>query len=131
VPNRGVTVQDLDLTAGSSPAQTVREGDTIRVPRALDRLENAVRLVGNVHKPGLYQWSPGMRLSDLLSSPDLVRPMTDLGYVLIRREIAPNVNVEILSADLRAVWARTPGARDVALQSRDTVYIFDLASGRQ
>ncbi len=131
VPNRGTTVQDLDLSRGLTVNEVVRDGDTIRVQRSLDQIENAVRLVGNVHQPGTYQWAPGMRLTDLLGSPELVRPMTDLGYVLIRREVAPNVDIEVISADLRAIWNRAPGANDVALQARDTVYVFDLASGRQ
>jgi protein involved in polysaccharide export with SLBB domain len=131
VPNRGTTVQDLDLSRAGALDEAVREGDRIRVQRNLDQLENAVRLVGNVFQPGTYQWAPGMRLTDLLGSPELVRPMTDLGYVLIRREIAPNVGIEVLSADLRAVWNGSPGANNVTLQARDTVYVFDLASGRQ
>jgi polysaccharide export outer membrane protein len=57
--------------------------------------------------------------------------MTDLGYVLIRREVAPNVDVEVFSVDLRAIWNRAPGANNVTLQSRDTIYVFDLESGRQ
>jgi polysaccharide biosynthesis/export protein len=131
VPNRGTTVEDLDLSLGAAVSGGVREGDTIRVQRSLDQLENAVRLVGNVHQPGNYQWTPGMRLTDLLRSPELVRPKSDLSYVLIRREIAPNVDVEVFSADLRAIWNGSPGANNVALQSRDSVYVFDLASGRQ
>jgi protein involved in polysaccharide export with SLBB domain len=130
VPNRGLTVEDLDLSRGAASG-VVREGDTIRVQRNLDQLESAVRLVGNVHQPGNYQWTPGMRLTDLIRSPELVRPRSDLSYVLIRREIAPNVDVEVFSADLRAIWDGAPGANNVALQSRDTVYVFDLESGRQ
>jgi len=131
VPNRGTTVEDLDLSRGAAVSSIVREGDTIRVPRSLDQIENAVRLLGNVYQPGNYQWRPGMRLTDLLRSPELVRPKSDLSYVLIRREIAPNVDAEVFSTDLRAIWNGAPGANNVALQSRDTVYVFDVTSGRQ
>lgn len=132
VPNRGTTVQDIDLTAASGGSTAVvQDGDKIRVLRNLDRLENAVRLSGNVFEQGLYEWRPGMRLSDLLPSPELVRPMSDLRYVMIRRELSPNVAVQVLSADLEAIWSRAPGANDVALQPRDTVYVFNLETGRQ
>jgi polysaccharide export outer membrane protein len=43
VPNRGATVEDLDLSRGPAVNEVVREGDTIRVQRRLDQLENAVR----------------------------------------------------------------------------------------
>lgn len=131
VANRGTTVQDIDLTVSGTGDAVVRDGDTIRVLASLEQLQDAVRLSGNVFNQGLYQWYPGMRLSNLLPSPERVRPMSDLNYVLIRRELAPNVNVEVISADLAAIWARAPGATDVALVPRDTVHVFNIESGRQ
>jgi protein involved in polysaccharide export with SLBB domain len=71
-----------------------------------------------------------MRLSDLLSRPELVKPMSVLSYVLIRREVAPNVDIEVLSADLDGIWRRRC-ADDVALEPRDTVYVFNLEIGRR
>ena len=79
MPNRGTTVQDVDLSSGSQTA--VRDGDVLRVPPNLDQLENSVRLAGNVYQPGIFQWTPGMRLTDLLPAPELVKPKSDLNYV--------------------------------------------------
>jgi polysaccharide biosynthesis/export protein len=130
VPNRGTTVQDLDL-AGRGAQTAVRDGDVLRVPANLEQLENAVRLVGNVFRPGLHPWRQGMRLADLLPAPELVKPLSDLNYVLVRREIAANVEVEAISADLQAAWRQPNGAANVALQPRDTVHVFHLETGRQ
>src|SRR5882672_1724117 len=130
VANRGTTVEDVDSTAGG--AQTaVRDGDVLRVQRNLERLERSVRLEGNVFQPGLYQWSRGMHLTDLLPSPDLVKPKSDLGYVLVRREPAPNIAVQVVSADLREAWLRPTSASNVTLEARDTVYVFNLDNGRE
>ncbi len=130
VPNRGTTVQDIDL--GTGGAQTaVRDGDVLRVPPNLDQIEDSVRLAGNVFQPGLYQWRQGMRLTDLLPAPERVKPMSDLNYVLIRREFAPNIDVGAVSADLEAAWGAPNGAADTLLQPRDTVYVFHLETGRQ
>jgi protein involved in polysaccharide export with SLBB domain len=131
VPNRGTTVQDIDLSAAPGSAEVIRDGDVLRVQPNLTLLERSVRLVGNVFQPGLYQWFAGMQLSDLLPSPELVKPMSDLSYVLIRRETAPNVRIDVLSADLGAVWRREPGANDVPLEPRDTVHVFNLELGRE
>ena len=129
VPNRGTTVQDVDLT---SEAQTaVRDGDVLRVPPNLDQLENSVRLAGNVYQPGIFQWTRGMRLTDLLPAPELVKPKSDLSYILIRREPAPNVKVEALSADLQKAWRQPNGPANVSLEARDTVYVFNLETGRE
>jgi protein involved in polysaccharide export with SLBB domain len=131
VPGRGITVADLNLAGAASGQQAVRDGDVLRVLPNLEQLEGSVRLAGNVQRPGLYQWSEGMVLSELLPGPDLVKPLSDLNYVLIRRENAPNVDVDALSTDIQAVWERRPGAADIALEPRDTVYVFHLEIGRR
>jgi polysaccharide biosynthesis/export protein len=130
VPNRGTTVQDIDLD-GVGARSAVRDGDVLRVPPNLQQLESSVRLAGNVFQPGLYQWRDGMRLRDLIPAPELVKPLSDLNYVLIRREVAPNVNVQVVSADLQAAWQNPTSAANVALQPRDTVYVFNIETGRQ
>jgi polysaccharide export outer membrane protein len=130
VPNRGTTVQDIDLAGGG--AQTaVRDGDVLRVPANLQQLESSVRLAGNVFQPGLYQWRQGMRLTDLVPAPERVKPMSDLNYVLIRRELSPNVDIEAVSADLQAAWRQPNGAANIVLEPRDTVHVFHLETGRQ
>jgi protein involved in polysaccharide export with SLBB domain len=131
VPGRGVTVEQLDLSGPRSAGSLVRNGDFIQVLPNLEQLENVVQLAGNVHQPGRYQWRPGMRLSDLLPSSELLKPMSDPRYVLIRREIAPNLLIEVLSADLAAALAAPGGVHDPPLQARDTVHVFNLEIGRQ
>lgn len=131
VPGRGISVADLNLAAQAGGGTTVQNGDVLRVDPNLDQLEGTVRLVGNVQRPGLYQWSAGMTLSDLLPSPELVKPLSDLNYVLIRREPTPNVEVEVLSADIEAVWEARSGAADLALEPRDTIHVFHRETGRQ
>ena len=129
VPGRGVSVTDLDLTS-TGRQSPLNDGDVLRIEPNLEQLEGTVRLVGNVQRPGLYQWYPGMTLSSLLPSPELVRPMSDLNYVLIRRESAANVEIDVLSADLAAVWAGRSGGVDLALEPRDTIYVFHVNTGR-
>lgn len=130
VPNRGTTVQDLDL-ATNEARTVVRDGDVLRVQPNLEQLEGSVRLAGNVFQPGLSQWFEGMRLRDLVPSPELVKPLSDINYVLIRREVAPNVAIEVLSADLQAAWSQPDSAANVALRPRDTVHVFSIEIGRQ
>lgn len=131
VPGRGITVEELDLSAGVAIDALVRDGDVIEVLPNLEQLENVVQLQGNVKQPGRYQWFSGMRLTDLLPTPELLKPMSDVGYVLVRREIEPNVFIEVLSADLGAAFADAGSSEDVELQPRDTVHVFNLEIGRQ
>jgi polysaccharide export outer membrane protein len=130
VPNRGTMVQDIDLA--TAEARTgIQDGDVLRIQPNLEQLEGSVRLAGHVFQPGPAQWFEGMRLRDLLPSPELVKPLADLNYVLIRREVAPNVDISVLSADLQQAWRQPGSAANVALRPRDTVYVFSVEEGRQ
>jgi protein involved in polysaccharide export with SLBB domain len=131
VPGRGTSVSDIDISNAAGAQLTLRDGDVLRVQPNLAMLESSVELDGNVQRPGLYQWRPGMVLSDLLPSAELVKPLSDVNYVLVRRENAANVDIDALSADLEAIWQRRPGAVDLALEPRDTVYVFHREFGRQ
>src|SRR5690606_30906468 len=122
----GIDVQEVDSSTAAGLATVLRDGDVLRVSPNPSLLENSVRLEGNVFQTGLHEWTPGMRLTDLLPRSSLVKPLSDLNYVLIRRQIQPNVSVEAVSADLERAWAIPGGAADVALQPGDTVYVFNL-----
>jgi protein involved in polysaccharide export with SLBB domain len=61
----------------------------IPVPSVLDRVDNVVRLEGQVWREGSVKFRPGMRLTDLIPSLDDVRRMPDQNYVPIRRELPP------------------------------------------
>jgi protein involved in polysaccharide export with SLBB domain len=131
VPGRGIAVTDINFLAAVGGDAEVQDGDVLRIEPNLSQIEDTVRLVGNVQREGLYQWRPGMTVSDLLPSPELVKPLSDLNYVLIRRETTANVDIDVFSVDLEAVWAGTMGAADLSLEPRDTVYVFHLETGRQ
>ncbi|MFL2545892.1 MAG: SLBB domain-containing protein [Candidatus Rariloculaceae bacterium] len=131
VPGRGVTVEELDFGNDDQLQQLLQDGDSIRVLPNLDQLENVVLLEGNVQQPGRFQWFPGMRLTDLLHSPELLKPLSDVGYILVRREIEPNVFIEVFSTDFNAALAAPGGPDDILLQARDTVHVFNLEIGRQ
>lgn len=130
VPNRGRTVRDVDL-GGAGGQTAITDGDVLRVLPNLEQLEGSLRLVGNVYRPGLYQWFEGMRIADLLPSSELVRPLSDVNYVLIRRERSPNVDLELLSADLQAAWRQPSGRANLELRPRDTVHVFNIETGRE
>jgi protein involved in polysaccharide export with SLBB domain len=127
----GTDVQEVDFSRGGGRQVAVRNGDVLRILTNPDLLDNSVRLSGNVFEPGLHEWARGMRLTDLIPRPELVKPKSDLNYVLIRRELEPNVRIDVLSADLEAAWKQPNGAADLPLEPRDTVYVFNLDVGRQ
>ncbi len=131
VSGRGITVEELDLGAAESSASLSQNGDFLRVLPNLDQLEDVIVLEGNVQQPGRYQWTPGMYLTDLISSSEMLKPMSDVGYVLVRRERSRNLFIDVLSVDLASALASPRGPSDLMLEPRDTIHVFNLEIGRE
>lgn len=124
------TMLDIDLSTAQGRGTLLQSGDIIRIQPIRDSLEGAVQLLGHVYRGRAEQYRPGMRLTDLLQSLDELRPLADLHYVLVRRETGPDRRVSVISADLAAAFASPVSEANIALQSRDRVHVFDLASSR-
>ncbi|MEM8682867.1 MAG: SLBB domain-containing protein [Pseudomonadota bacterium] len=121
----------VDLSNPNGVEVPVRAGDVVLVPQVLPDLSDSVVLTGHVQRPGSYQWFPGMRLADLISSPMQLKPGFDDGYVIVRRERARGEPVQVLSADFAEALRNPSSAENLELGSRDTVYVFDATQDRQ
>jgi polysaccharide biosynthesis/export protein len=127
--NQSRDVIAIDLAA-QARSQAVRNGDLLRVSRLRPTLDAGILVQGHVFTPGAFAYRPGMHLTDVIHSVDDLMPNADLHYLLIRRELAPDRHVSVLSADLVAAL-RAPGSpADLELQPRDRITVFDLASSR-
>jgi len=127
----GLLILDASQNEAAGRALKISDGDTVVVPKSVAQLEQAVRLAGNVQRPGDYQWRDGLRITDLLGTSRDLKEHSDLNYVLIRREVVANAELAVVSADLQAAWQEPHSAADALLEPRDTIYVFDLAVGRE
>lgn len=120
----------VNLAAVAGRAQALQDGDVLRVPTIRPTLEESVTLSGHVHRPGEYQYVPGMRLSDLLPSVDELAQNADQRYVLVRRELPPDRRIRIFSADLEKALHAPDSASNFELAPRDQIFVFDRETGR-
>lgn len=120
----------VDLTAGAGRAQSLRDGDVLRVPTIRPVLEDSVTLSGHVHRPGEYQFTAGMRLSDVLPSLDELGPNADQRYILVRRELPLDRRIRVFSADLERALQAPDSSANFELAPRDRIFVFDRESGR-
>lgn len=121
---------NVDLEAAAGQGAALRGGDVLRIPGIRPVLENSVTLSGHVYRPGEFQYRRGMRLTDVLPSVDELQPNADQRYLLIRRELPPNRQTAVFSADLSRAVAQPGSAADFELEPRDRIYVFDMESGR-
>ena len=122
---------DFPQNTQAGRGETLRNGDSIRVARVRPTLDAGVVLEGHVFRPGAVAWREGLRLTQLVSSVDELKPNADLGYVLIRREMPQDRRLVVLSADLGAALRQPGGDADIRLAARDRVIVFDAASSRR
>ncbi|OSM04280.1 SLBB domain-containing protein [Magnetofaba australis] len=108
----------------------VHNGDTVHVHKVLDKTLNTVDITGHVERPGIRQWSEGLRLSELIPDVSFLKGHPDLGYVLILRLDKRSQNWSALSYSLSDVWKNVGGASDPVLQARDKIYLFGLNENR-
>lgn len=122
-----------EVAVGESAGTTrvVRNGDILRVSRLRPQIDAGVTLGGFVHRPGVYAWREGLRLTDIVGSVDELRQNADQHYILIRRESGPDRRISVLSADLAAALAASRGPADLVLAPRDQLTVFDLGPGRE
>jgi polysaccharide biosynthesis/export protein len=125
-----LTVLDLDLDSSRDLALRLHPGDILTVPRILDEMADSVSLQGEVLRPGVYAWHPGMHLTELLTSLSALREDADQRYVLVRRESYPGRRVSVLSADAVSAFEAPGSSADMVLQSRDRVIVLPLRPDR-
>ncbi len=130
LPSHLRQMENIDLTAPAGRLARLDNGDRLRVPEIRPQLENSVSLTGYVWRPGQFEWHKGLRLSNVLSSFEELKPEADIHYVMIRRLVPPVERVAVVSADLRRALAAPGSAADPELQPRDEIMVFDLSSGR-
>jgi len=131
LPSHAPHMTDVNLTTSVGRTLAIENGDKLRIPEIRPTLESSVKLTGYVFRPGAFAYFPGQRLSDILGSFGELRPDADLHYILIRREVPPELRVTVVSADLVAALAARGSRADPELRPRDEIMVFNLASSRE
>ncbi|MBY5990765.1 SLBB domain-containing protein [Ferrimonas balearica] len=119
------TIVNVDLTASVGQRMAAKNGDRLVVRSTTNELDGAVTLVGQVARPGHYQWQDGMRVSNVLRSlsADLTWN-TDVTYALVVRETNLRGDIEVHGFSPEQA-IRMPGSReDLLLMPRDRIVVF-------
>lgn len=118
------TVADTDFNKF-----TLQNGDSVRADSILNRFSNRVAIAGAVFRPGNFELTPGMKLSDLIKKADGLRENAFMSRGLISR-IKEDNSPENISFDLKEV---IKGGTDITLRKEDKVLInsiFEMREGR-
>lgn len=130
ISNSGMyTLMQANLARkGNSTA--VKNGDLIRIFPVLDKMDDVVLLSGHVLTPGGYQWSEGMKISDLIESKSILRQGAEFDSAMIQRENREEKRTEVIYFNLWNAISDRYSNDNITLQPRDQVIIFDTHSPR-
>lgn len=119
------TVLDVQASSVDSiPAFEVEDGDIVKVFPVVNLVERMVFLEGNVKRPGKYELSDGMRLSQVIGGYELLLPETYFIYAVIERYDPPAYLARIIPFNLQRVLDAPGGDPDLPLQSRDRIIVY-------
>ncbi|WP_456342299.1 SLBB domain-containing protein [Thermovibrio sp.] len=104
--------------------QKVHDGDILLIKQVLSIPLNAVLVEGYTAYPGLYQYKPGMKLSELLS-PDLFFIDTSMDFALITRQFPPGTPPQYITFAPRDVFKNT---YDIELKPADKITFFKVGN---
>ena len=116
---------DINLEQLRSQRFEVRDGDLVKIYPVLPEIKNVVTLIGNVRRPGEYQWREGMRVSDLIHEGEGLSSHTFFKHALIRRTSEPDRATRFVSVDLgAAISDHLASSANMLLYPRDELTVY-------
>ena len=102
----------------------VQSGDLVKVDPVANNINNAVLISGHAQKNDFYPLESGMRISDILGSRDDLLKMTDLNYLLIKRQNPIDQSTRFIQADLEKIFQDNASEENLLLADRDELILF-------
>jgi protein involved in polysaccharide export with SLBB domain len=118
--SREISRADTRFEGDSTPLQ---DFDTVMVMAISPRKRENVSLEGHVFESGIRPWRPGIKLSEILSSPGMLKREPALEYGEILREGGAGGEYEVVSFNPGRVINREPEF-DLELKPKDRIIIF-------
>ena len=113
----------LDIDQNNTNSTSLNYGDVVRVSSVSNNMNNAVLIKGHFQRTGFYPLSEGSKIGDLIT-PKNILAMTDLNYVLIKRENIINSKYQYIQIDLNKVFEDPNSDNNILIQDRDEIILL-------
>jgi len=120
----GFSLSSVDLEDTSLASFELKNGDVIEVYPVLSDLKKAVLVTGHARQPGFFPWKAGMRISDLFRTSADLLSMTDLNYVLVKREDKLTQEYRFLQTDLEEIFKDQLTDENILLDEKDEIILL-------
>lgn len=112
-----------DLSQADFQQYLPGKGDSIAIEPILDKYENRVTIMGAIYRPGLYELTAGMKLSELVKKAEGFREDAYLNRALIKRQ-KPDFTKEMIAFSVKDLIANP--AMDMFLHKNDSIVISSV-----
>ncbi len=120
VNNQLLEVKQGSLDDKKFMSQKVHDGDILVIKQVISIPQNAVAVEGYTPYPGLYEYKPGMKLSQLLA-PDFFFSDSNMKFGLIERHYPPGALPKYITFSPEAVLS---GEEDLELKPQDRIVLY-------
>ena len=122
------SLNNLDLTREEILSSALFDGDVITIDKMATRVGNPITFVGQLERPGVVAWTPGVRISTFIKSTDgYLKETADLDLGLLIRRKNFRLDIEVLPFNLGRAIEKPGSDADLLLQPHDRVLVFSLA----
>lgn len=119
--------QIIDVEKEDFSTFRMKNGDTVTAGTVLDRFKNRITIQGAVYRPGMFELTEGLTLSELIHKAEGVKEEVYANRGLIIREM-DNRMTELIAFNVDSVLR---GKSDFQLKKEDVIQISDIFSMRQ
>jgi protein involved in polysaccharide export with SLBB domain len=120
--NREFIVHDINTMHNPQwKSIALKDGDLVEFQFLSSSWPRVVRLEGHVWRPDVYNFSSGLKLSDILTTSELIMPEAILEYALLSRYDPVTTRYSVTSFPLQKVFDRT---YDQELRPYDRIQIL-------
>jgi len=120
----GFSLLNVDVNVSPLSKLEFKDGDKLSIYPVTEKLNSAVLLRGHTPKPGFYPWIEGKRILDIISGKSDLLPMTDMNYVLIKRESQIGQGYEFMHVNLQELFEGSTSQNNLTLMDRDEIILF-------
>ncbi len=114
-------IQNIDLNKIDGKRLSVVNIAEVKVPKAAERLQDAIQILGEVSRPGFYEWYQGITLLSVIETEiSFFTEHSDINYGLIIRKSKGNVKAIQFSPSKLLNGERA----DIRLSPNDKLFVF-------
>lgn len=122
--NKAFSLQSINFEKSIPSELKLIKGDMVTIYPVMDRMRNAILLSGHTPRSGFISWNSDMNLKDVIISKEMLLPMTDMSYMLVKRQNRANQNFQILQFSLEDLLEKPDRSNQLMLQEMDELIFF-------